>query len=187
MATKAIKVLDAYVQHFQSVAKAPLTRVTNQQALIIFETLSVIDGLHAQLRQKVQNIQREKKRKVEALLDKTPSNSIIEANLRHIYGLKSSVEATSQIATRLRSSHPKVVRRWITTIPVGNWGNGEISTDIGFLAITKMETMENPDITTDELGVLEKASESDLQKSPGYISYYSNLLLIMLERVDLTE
>jgi hypothetical protein len=188
MAANFIKVLDAYVRHFESAAKAPLTRITNQQALTVFKSLLVIDGLHTRLRQSVQNIQRRKKKKVERLLGRTPSHWIIKGNLRRIYRLKSGAsDSSSQIATCLLSSHPKVVRRWIMTVPVAEWGSGEMSTEIGETIISKMETMENPDITTEELEVLKNEYKSDLQESQDYMDYYSILLLLMVEPVDLTE
>jgi predicted transcriptional regulator with HTH domain len=173
MATKAIEALEDYVGHVRSAIEAPLKRLTNQQGLTIFKILSEIDGLHATLRLKVQDIQQQKERKVANLLNRTASHLRITANLEHIYGAK---QTASQITTRLRSSPPKVVRRWTTTIGVGDWDNGEMSAEVGLLAIAKMETMEDPDITTEELEVFEAMSKGDLIGSQVYMNFYSILL-----------
>ena len=177
MAARVINVLEAYLKSLRSAAAAPLTCSTNEQARTIFNKLSEIDGLHAGLRQKVQNIQRPKKRKAERLLERTPNLWIIRANLRRIYG---SGEAASQTASSLRDAHSMVVWRWIRTIPTRDWDNGAISADVRSLVMARMaETQEASVLTPRELDVMAEMAEGELRRSEEYLDFYGILVSYM--------
>jgi hypothetical protein len=176
MAAKVISALQTCLKSLSSATAAPLTFSTNEQARTICKSLSEMDRLHVALRLKVQNVRRLKKRKAERLLKRTPSHSIIKANVRRIYGSKPG-EAASRTASSLRDAHAMVVWQWIRKIPIKDWDNGAMSADVHSLVVARMaETQEAPDLTPDELEVMGEMSEGELRESREYLTFYSILI-----------